>query len=305
MNINQLNYFLILSKTENYTKAAEILHITQPSLSNAIASLEEELGVKLFEKSGRNVILSKFGKEFIPYAKKSIKELNWGIERLNDLKDISNKTIRIAFLYSLSSDFIPSLISNFLKDKRNKEIRFQLFESNTSTKECTKEMIEGLKEDKFDAIFINAINEKDLEIKYTKVLDQNYVAIVNKNSELAKYDNLDLTKTKGVPFIQYSNKFGTRNEIKSLFDEINLKPNIYTEVEDEISIVGLVKSGMGFTITPMKNIYHDMNIKILSISNPINNRGIYIGYQKNKSKSELIKTFIDYIEKEFKFNYEI
>ena len=57
MNINQLNYFLVLAKIENYTKASQELHITQPSLSNAIASLEDELSVKLFEKSGRNIIL--------------------------------------------------------------------------------------------------------------------------------------------------------------------------------------------------------------------------------------------------------
>lgn len=303
MNINQLNYFLVLAKIENYTKASQELHITQPSLSNAIASLEEELSVKLFEKSGRNIVLSKFGKEFIPYAEKSLKELNWGIERLKNIKEVDNKTIRIAFLYTLSSDFIPELISGFLKSMNNKDIRFQLFESDTSTQECTTEMVQKLKEDKFDAIFINIVDKKNLDLTYRKITEQNYVGLINNESLLAKFDTLDLNNTKDFEFIQYSNKFGTRKEIKALFEKVNIEPKIYAEVEDEMSMVGLVKRGIGFAITPMKLVYKDMNIKLLELENPKNKRDIYIAYKKNSYKSSLIKKFINYVEFEFNFKY--
>ena len=65
MNLNQLYYFVTLAETEHYLRAAEILSITQPSLSHAVAKLEEELGTKLFEKKGRNVVLTKYGKVFL------------------------------------------------------------------------------------------------------------------------------------------------------------------------------------------------------------------------------------------------
>ena len=64
MNLYHLRYFSTLAHIEHYTKAADILAITQPSLSYAISTLEEELGVKLFEKNGRNVTLTKYGKVF-------------------------------------------------------------------------------------------------------------------------------------------------------------------------------------------------------------------------------------------------
>lgn len=64
MNLYHLRYFATLAHLEHYTKAAEILSITQPSLSHAIASLEKELGVKLFEKEGRNVVLTNAGRPF-------------------------------------------------------------------------------------------------------------------------------------------------------------------------------------------------------------------------------------------------
>ena len=65
MNLNQLHYFVTLAYMEHYTKAAKQLSITQPSLSHAIGMLEQELGTYLFEKQGRNVVLTKYGKVFL------------------------------------------------------------------------------------------------------------------------------------------------------------------------------------------------------------------------------------------------
>jgi DNA-binding transcriptional LysR family regulator len=68
MNLNQLQYFVTLAQLEHYTNAAEQLRITQPTLSLAIRSLEEEMGTKLFEKKGRNVVLTKYGRFFLEYV---------------------------------------------------------------------------------------------------------------------------------------------------------------------------------------------------------------------------------------------
>ena len=75
MNLNQLQYFKILAQEEHYTRAAQMLSITQPSLSHAIAQLEEELGTRLFEKKGRNIVLTRYGKLFLPYVEESLKVL--------------------------------------------------------------------------------------------------------------------------------------------------------------------------------------------------------------------------------------
>ena len=69
MNLFHLRYFETLARTEHYSKAAEILSITQPSLSYAISTLESELGIQLFEKRGRNIVLTKYGKAFYSNVK--------------------------------------------------------------------------------------------------------------------------------------------------------------------------------------------------------------------------------------------
>lgn len=85
MNLYQLYYFRTLAKLEHYTKAAEELSMTQPSLSNAISTLETELEVPLFEKHGRNIKLSKYGKMFLPYVENSLKELEAGTKKIHEV----------------------------------------------------------------------------------------------------------------------------------------------------------------------------------------------------------------------------
>lgn len=82
MNLNQLQYFVTLAHMEHYTRAAEKLSITQPSLSHAISSLENELGTYLFEKQGRNVVLTKYGRLFMEYAEEALSILDAGIRKM-------------------------------------------------------------------------------------------------------------------------------------------------------------------------------------------------------------------------------
>ena len=82
MNLFHLRYFIELAHIRHYTKAAEHLCIAQPSLSHAISQLEAELGVPLFERSGRNTTLTCFGEQFLDCAENALKTLDSGIEML-------------------------------------------------------------------------------------------------------------------------------------------------------------------------------------------------------------------------------
>lgn len=84
MNLSQLYYFRKLSELQHYTKAAKELYITQPALSDAIRSLEKELGVPLFQREGRNVKLTRYGKEFSAYVHDALRELDKGIAIMHE-----------------------------------------------------------------------------------------------------------------------------------------------------------------------------------------------------------------------------
>ena len=106
MNLYHLRYFVTLAHLEHYTKAAELLSITQPSLSHAISSLEKELGVRLFEKEGRNVVLTKCGRAFLEDVEQSLALLDSSVNKLQ-LTGSGEGQIDVAVLRVLSTDLFP------------------------------------------------------------------------------------------------------------------------------------------------------------------------------------------------------
>lgn len=93
MNLNHLYYFKTLARVEHYTRVAQELSITQPSLSHAISCLEDELGTYLFEKQGRRVVLTKYGKIFLQYVTNSLDMLEVGIKRTKAMTSESSGII--------------------------------------------------------------------------------------------------------------------------------------------------------------------------------------------------------------------
>lgn len=107
MNIYNLRYFVTLARIRQYTKAAEELCITQPSLSHAISQMEKELGVKLFEKNGHKITLTQFGEEFLSYAEKTLDVLDDGIASIKR-SAMGNGTIRLGLCKTIGNKLCPS-----------------------------------------------------------------------------------------------------------------------------------------------------------------------------------------------------
>lgn len=109
MNLFYLRYFVTLARVKHYTRAAEQLCITQPSLSHAISQLENELGVPLFEKSGRNTTLTRFGEEFLVCAEHTLSTLDAGVSSIRKSAR-GEGLIRLGFLRTLGVEFtLPSI----------------------------------------------------------------------------------------------------------------------------------------------------------------------------------------------------
>lgn len=118
MNLNQLQYFVTLAHMEHYTRAAEKLSITQPSLSHAISSLENELGTYLFEKQGRNVVLTKYGRLFMEYAEEALSILDAGIRKMKAMTSETSGHIDMGYIYTQGGEFIPEVVKGFLNENR-------------------------------------------------------------------------------------------------------------------------------------------------------------------------------------------
>ena len=291
MNIYQLQYFRTMAKVQHYTKASKMLCITQPSLSNSIAALEEELGTSLFEKRGRNVVLSRHGKVFLTYVENALNELQLGAEKVKELTGDLQYPINLGFIYTLSYYFIPTLIGQFRQssDSEFADIDFTLHEGCTAN-QCTPELIRMLKNDQLDIIFISLIPQ-DNDIEFVPVCDQELVAIVPEKFSDTDSDGVDLVQIGNYPFIQFSGKSGLKLEINRMLERVNITPNVCCEMEDLVSIAGLVSSGVGMAIVPETPVLKNYKLRILPIKNPKYKRKIYLGFMKNRYEALPIQQF--------------
>ena len=182
MNLNQLHYFVTLAHMEHFTKAAEELDITQPSLSHAMTTLEQELGTKLFQKQGRGVSLTKYGQIFLKYAEESLRILDMGVRKTKEMTGQTGGVIDLAYIYTLGSEFVPRLVGDFLRAHEELSIRFHFTVGNTS------EILAGLKDEKYDVAFCS-MAEKEPQIEFTPIATERLVLVVPKGHPLSQQKN--------------------------------------------------------------------------------------------------------------------
>ena len=289
MNLNYLRYFRVLAKMEHYTKAAEELAITQPSLSHAMSTLEKELGTYLFEKDGRNIKLTKYGKIYYEYVEKALGELEEGEKRIKELIGIGTGSVELGYIFTLGPEFVPKLVNGFINEEGNSKVKFTFGQGTTS---C---LLKDLKSEKYDIVF-SSIAKDEEEIEFVPIMEEELVVIVDKDHDLASKSSVDLAEISEYPFIAFGNKSGIRQIIDGLFEAVNVKPNIICEVEENNAIAGLVEVKYGISVVPKITALKYFNVKILPISNPKHKRYIYMATLKNKYQSPTMKMFKNYVE---------
>ena len=144
MNLSQLYYFSKLADLQHYTRAAKELFITQPTLSGSISSLENELGVALFQKKGRNVELTKYGAEFLEYVNAALEQLDKGVAVMKSYSGESDGgLIDLGCIITVQTDYIPQLLNQYhrssdhrydfnISQKRSQELLGSLNEGNST-----------------------------------------------------------------------------------------------------------------------------------------------------------------------------
>ena len=287
MNLNHLSYFRVLAKLEHYTQAAEELSITQPSLSHAMSALEKDLGTYLFEKQGRNIKLTKYGKIYYEYVDKALSELERGEKKLKELTNVSTGTIELGYIYTLGPNFVPKLIKNFTNADENKNIKF-LFGRGT-----TQSLIKDLKEEKYDMVFCSLVDDEP-DIEFIPIANEELVVIVSNEHPLAKNEFIDLSEVGNYPFIGFSEKSGIRSLISDLFKEVDINPNIICEVEEDNAVAGLVEINYGIAVVPKISSLKYYNVKVLPIINPKHERFIYLATLKNRYLTPSVNLFKKY-----------
>ena len=287
MNLDHLRYFVKLSELRHYTRAAEQLCISQPSLSHAISQLESELGVPIFEKSGRNTVLTRYGEEFLECAQRSLGILDAGMESLQRSAK-GEGVVRLGFLRTLGVDFIPKLTSDFIAADPNSGVEFS-FHSDLSSG-----LIDGLLQHKFDLVFCSE-PEKSLGLTATPVTSQKLVMIVPNGHPLADRKSIGLAETLGYPAVWFAKGSGLRKVVDGMYEQVGGKPISVIETEEDEVIAGLVAAGFGIAVVPDMDMLHKLDISVLEITSPPYHRDFFMAWDDSVFMSPAAQRFRSFV----------
>lgn len=261
--------------------------ITQPTLSQAISSLEEEIGVRLFEKEGRNVVLTKYGKIFLNYMQASMEIFDSGVTTLKKTSRGEGR-IDIAFLDTLGINLVPDISSNFIKRCPDKDIQFHFHTG------VTADVIQGLKDKKYDIGICSKI-DKETSIEFIPIAQQDLVVIVPKDHPLAEKETIDLRETIPYPQIAFSETSGLRPVVDGLFHKIKEPYKIAYEIEVDQVIAGLVAKNFGIAVIPNMPILNFIDVKVLPITYPSFERLFYLAVMKDKYQAPAVHAFKNFV----------
>ena len=289
MTFNQIQYFQKVARLENYHQAAEELYISQPSLSRAIASLETELGVFLFEKKGRGVVLTKAGRLFLEYAERILAECDAATAKMQELATGSGK-IDIGYVFPLAGHYIPHKVKKFLELPENKKVVFNFFQNHTSA------ISKKVKMGELDVGFGGCMEGDEFET--FPVVDQEMVIITPKEHPLSERKSIPVTELGNYPIIGYDRDSWMGTHSQFFYKKYNIEPDIIVECPDEYNIVALVKENFGIAFLPKTDILDDEGIVIHSIKDVEIVHQIFMFWMKNRYHLPAVERFIQYMKQQ-------
>lgn len=287
MNFRHLEYFVKLAENEHMRLTAEQLNTSQPNLSHAISVLEKELGVELFEKKGRNIYLTRYGKIFYDYVSSGLYQLYSGKQMLQEIASPENGQIQLGFIYTMGSALTPKLAKDFLAIKNNEKIRFSFSQGNSS------DILQLLKNDEIDIAICSKIDE-DTDIHFDILTEQKIVVVVPNTHALSQKKAVTLNELAEYSFVYYNKQSGLRPYIDEILHTRDIQPTITCEVEEDHSMLGFVGCDYGISIMPDIPSISAYPVKKLLIADDIPARFIYLATKKNKKKTPAVQKFYDY-----------
>lgn len=285
MNLSQLRYFRKLAQVQHFTRAAEELFITQPALSNSIKQLEGELGVPLFEKQGRNVRLTKYGREFNEFVTEGLDAIDKGIQVAQEHANNLSGSIDIGTIFTVQSDYLPALLRQY-RSIYGPHVDVRLYQG------LTQGLIENLEDGTYD-IVIGAYMDNRPDLEFVPVLAQDLVAIIHEDNPLASKDQVTFDELAEMPIVTYRPETPIGREVKKLTEENGL--SIEQWCDDEItlgSVVAVEPDIVGISLNTL-GLAPFSQLRAVPIEGvPEGLHVIYMIYRKSAHKTRAVENMI-------------
>jgi DNA-binding transcriptional LysR family regulator len=292
MDLRHLETFAKVAELKSFTKAADELYLTQPTVSKQIVDLEKYFNVRLIDRTKRNVMLTKAGEILLKYAKDFLYLKKETADAIAAFKGLKKGSVLVGASNIPGVYILPQALNIFKKQYNGIEIRLAISD--------TKDVINKLEQGEIDVGFVGAKDETK-KIEYKRFLDDTIVIAAP-----CQYpDSININHLKDYPLIIRESGSGTRNSFEQALKKLKAAApadlKIIAELSDTEAIKEAIKNGMGISYISKRAINDDVikgNLKILHVEGfPDIKRSFYIITKKGKTILPQVKALIEIIDK--------
>lgn len=290
MELRQLEYFLVLCKELHFTRAAEQLNIAQPTLSQQIRSLEDEVGIPLFDRIGKKTVLTEAGKILLRHSEKIFFEMDQAQAELKDLHGLQRGKLVVGSLLTCVNYLLPPAILKFKQLYPNIELSILGMRAGKIER--------GLVENELD-LGITFLPTDDEEMASIPLYSEELTLVVPLNHPLAHIKELELKELDHIPMILLPQNYYLRKFIDTYCTELGIRLEPILEMTTLESLIQMVSEEVGVTILPAPYVDFIRNDHIVQVRliNPTLKRKIGFIYRKEKFMCTATKTFINQVTK--------
>ncbi len=292
MDIRALEVFCKIVELKSFSKAAEAVYLTQPTVSGHIKGLEEFVGLKLLDRLGREVVLTKAGELLYGYAKQILALRNQALQALEEYKGSLKGHLIIGGSNIPGEYVLPALLARFKAQHPEISITLRIGDS----REIARGVLEGTYE-------LGAVGAKfdDGQLIYTKLLEDELVVALPPEHAWVSRTAVSLAEVLGQPIILREVGSGSRKVFEDALRSAGLDTSSLTvvaEIGSTEAIRQAVKGGAGVSVISFRAIQEDLEhrtLRMIPLEGLRLTRDFYLIYHKNRSRSPLCETFATFV----------
>jgi DNA-binding transcriptional LysR family regulator len=263
MELRQLEYFVAVAADLNFSRAAQRIHVVQSALSASVARLEKELGVELFDRSKRQIVLTAPGEVFLQHAREVIHTAARARSSVAEYRDQLTGNITLGTLMSWGGLNLAAVLEEFRRV--HPLVTVQLGQSLTGS----AGHLEAIADGKMDLALVSLSASPSRLVAVRELMHEPMVFVCESSHPLTRRRHVKLTDLDGQDFIQFPRGWGIRQRLDAGFAAAGVQPTSAYEVADYAIAAELVRHRLAATVLPISAAERFPDLRVIPLSPPM------------------------------------
>lgn len=293
MDLGQVEAFVQVAQHRSFSKAAEALFLTQPSVTARIQSLERDLGEALFERNGRGVRLTEMGASFLPYARRALKALQEGRDALEGLRNLEIGTLKIGSALTVSTYVLPRVLKKYCGAYPGVEVSVHTGRS--------EQVLQMVLQDDVHCALERTVHHP--EIVTVPLYEDDLVLVSAPQHRFARSGTASIEDVGREQLILFDKGSSYNALIQNVFRQNGVMPHMLMELDTIEATKKMVEEGLGIALLPKVSMQREVEIGTLrpiAVTNAsLPRRQISLIYRKNRKHMRSVQAFFTLLAEMF------